>query len=59
MGCRHKEHHVFAVTVHVSKVMGMGMDSIFMGVLEVSMRCCPYTRHTQAVLLAARATAMT
>jgi hypothetical protein len=27
---------VFAVMVHVSKVVGMGMDSIFMGVLEVS-----------------------
>ncbi|KAJ9517556.1 hypothetical protein QJQ45_025104, partial [Haematococcus lacustris] len=30
----HKERYVFGVLIHISKVMGMGQDSIFMGVVE-------------------------
>jgi hypothetical protein len=33
--CRHKERYVFSVLVKVTRVMGMGQDSVFMGVLEV------------------------
>ena len=33
----HKERYVFSVKVRVTKVMGMSQDSIFMGVVEVSL----------------------
>lgn len=31
----HKERYVFAVLIHVTRVMGMGQDSIFMGTVQV------------------------